>query len=109
MFIVRLAILLLNTTNAKPFITVALDYLREENNILPRLGAITIGGLTGYIFALRGGKIKRFVYFTTGAGINAALCYPKEAKESVHYAKHYGNIGYNFVYGGKGGVFNHFS
>lgn len=78
-----------------------LDYLREESNMMPRLGAVGIGGLTGLIFSLRGGKFKRFLYTSTGALSVASVCYPKQAQESLTLVKHYANIGYNFVYGGK--------
>jgi len=83
-----------------------LDYLREESNMMPRLGAVGIGGLTGLIFSLRGGKFKRLVYTSTGALSVAAVCYPKQAQESVTMVKHYANIGYNFVYGVKPGDSN---
>ncbi|XP_034949837.1 MICOS complex subunit MIC27 isoform X2 [Chelonus insularis] len=85
---------------------VTLDYLREESNVLPRVGAVAIGGLTGLIFSLRGGKFKRLLYTTTGATAIAAVCYPKEAQESIHASKHYINIGYNFIYGVKPGDAN---
>lgn len=65
------------------------------------MGAIGIGGLTGFIFALRGGKFKKLVYTTTGVLTIAALCHPREAQESWDMANHYANIAYNFVYGGK--------
>lgn len=80
-----------------------LDYLREEGNALPRVGAVAIGGLTGLIFSLRGGKFKRFIYTTTGAMTVGAVCYPNEAKQSLNASKHYINIGYNFIYGVKPG------
>ncbi|XP_015608937.1 MICOS complex subunit MIC27 isoform X2 [Cephus cinctus] len=80
-----------------------LDYLQEESNVLPRLGAVGIGGLTGLIFGLRGGKFKKLVYSSTGALAVGAVCYPKQAQEGVELAKHYVNIGYNFIYGVKPG------
>ncbi|XP_043275923.1 MICOS complex subunit MIC27 [Venturia canescens] len=83
-----------------------LDYLREESNMMPRLGAVGIGGLAGLIFSLRGGKFKRFIYTSTGALSVAAVCYPKQAQESFSLVKHYANIGYNFVYGVKPGDAN---
>lgn len=58
-----------------------LDYLKEEENVLPRSGAIALGGLTGLVFALRRGFFKRILYISLGAGGMAALCYPKEAEE----------------------------
>ncbi|XP_063974704.1 MICOS complex subunit MIC27 [Diachasmimorpha longicaudata] len=80
-----------------------LEYLREETNTLPRVGAVAIGGLTGLIFSLRGGKFKRFVYTTTGALGIAAVCYPRQTEASIVAAKHYANIVINFAYGVKPG------
>ncbi|XP_046813095.1 MICOS complex subunit MIC27 [Vespa crabro] len=79
------------------------EYLQEENNTMPRFGAIGIGGLTGIIFGLRGGFLKKLIYTSTGALSIAAICYPKKAEESLEYAKHYANVSYNFIYGVKPG------
>ncbi|EFN78829.1 hypothetical protein EAI_04319 [Harpegnathos saltator] len=78
-----------------------LDYVREESNVIPRMGAIGIGGLAGLIFGLRGRSFKRLVYSSTGALTMAALCYPKKAEEGFDLVKHYTNVGYNFIYGVK--------
>ena len=78
-----------------------MEYLRGDPNPWPRVGAITIGGLTGFLLSIRGGKFKKLVYISTGAATVAAFCYPKEAGEGVQLANHYMNIGYNFIYGGK--------
>ncbi|XP_020284011.1 MICOS complex subunit MIC27 isoform X2 [Pseudomyrmex gracilis] len=75
------------------------DYLREESNVMPRMGAIGIGGLAGLVLGLRGRTFKRVVYTSTGALAMAALCYPKKAEEGVETAKHYIRISYNFIYG----------
>ncbi|XP_012285707.1 MICOS complex subunit MIC27 [Orussus abietinus] len=80
-----------------------LDYLQQENSTLPRLGAVSVGGLTGLILGLRGGKFKKLVYTSTGALTMAAVCYPRQAQEGVDLVKHYVNISYNFVYGIKPG------
>ncbi|XP_066258631.1 MICOS complex subunit MIC27 isoform X2 [Euwallacea similis] len=81
------------------------DYLRQEDNTLPKAGAIGIGALTGLIFGLRGGIFKRTIYATTGALGMASVCYPKEAAEytelSLIEGKKYLTIAYNFVYGVK--------
>lgn len=82
---------------------VLIDYIRDEENMLPRFGAVGIGGLTGLILGLRGGKFKKLLYTTTGATAVAAVCYPKEAEEGLQLAKHYANISYNFIYGVKPG------
>lgn len=67
---------------------------------MPRMGAIGIGGLAGLILGLRGRMFKRIVYSSTGAITMAAICYPKKTEEGFNMAKHYVNVGYNFVYGG---------
>ncbi|XP_057339666.1 uncharacterized protein LOC130677093 [Microplitis mediator] len=80
-----------------------IDYLHQEENLLPRIGTIFGGALTGLLLGIRGGKFKRIFYSTTGAGVMGAICYPDKAKDSLTSSKHYINIGYNFVYGVKPG------
>ncbi|CAG9782701.1 unnamed protein product [Diatraea saccharalis] len=84
-----------------------LQYLREEANKEARYGAVVMGGLTGFIFGLRGGIFRRLVYTglgTTGMGL---VCFPEETKEIIKtngsFAKQYINIAYNFLYGVKPG------
>ncbi|XP_052866250.1 MICOS complex subunit MIC27 [Anopheles cruzii] len=83
------------------------DYLNQEDNTMPRVGAIAIGGLAGLIFGLRGGFFKRVIYTSIGAGGVASVCYPQEAEMYAQHglveAKKYATIGYNFVYGVKPG------
>lgn len=74
---------------------------------MPRVGAVAIGGLAGFIFALRGGFIRRVLFTTLGAGGVASICYPKEAEVYAQHgiveAKKYANIAYNFTFGVKPG------
>lgn len=88
------------------------NYLRKEDNTLPKAGAIGIGGLTGLIFGLRGGIIKKTIYASTGALGMAAVCYPKEAAEysqiGLAESKKYLTIAYNFAYGGKANIICNF-
>ncbi|XP_049887878.1 uncharacterized protein LOC126382149 [Pectinophora gossypiella] len=82
-------------------------YLREEENKDIRYGAVAMGGLTGFIFGLRGGIIRRLFYAGVGTTIMGAVCFPEEtkelAKENGVLAKQYANIAYNFLYGVKPG------
>ncbi|KAI5635841.1 apolipoprotein O domain-containing protein [Phthorimaea operculella] len=82
-------------------------YLREEENKDIRYGAVGMGGLTGFIFGLRGGIIRRVFYAGIGTTIMGAVCFPEETKELAHQngvlAKQYINIAYNFLYGVKPG------
>ncbi|XP_050309177.1 MICOS complex subunit MIC27 isoform X4 [Anthonomus grandis grandis] len=93
-------------TESKQNVEWLVDYLRQEDNTLPKAGAIGIGALTGLIFGLRGGFFKRTIYAATGGLGMAAVCYPKEASEYSQVAAVEGKrlltIGYNFVYGDDG-------
>lgn len=66
------------------------------------MGAIAIGGMAGLVLGLRGRKFKRIAYSSVGALSIAALCYPKKTEEGFNFAKHYVNVGYNFICGGNG-------
>ncbi|GBP66286.1 MICOS complex subunit MIC27 [Eumeta japonica] len=82
-------------------------YLREEENKEQRLGAVAMGGLTGFIFGLRGGVIRRVFYATVGTGIMGSICFPEKTSEIAGYTltegRHYVNVAYNFFYGVKPG------
>lgn len=82
----------------------AIDYLNEPDNTLPRAGAIALGAAAGYIWGLRHGRIRRLLYTGIGGGALASVCYPNDAKvygnRALGEAKAIGKIGYNFVYGG---------
>ncbi|KAK9686673.1 Apolipoprotein O [Popillia japonica] len=82
-----------------------IEYLQEEDNTVPRAGAIAIGGMAGFILGLRGGFFRRLLFTSTGALGMAAICYPNEAAEYSEIAgkeaKRYINIAYNFYRGAK--------
>lgn len=92
---------------AKEHTQSTIDYLNQPHNLMPRTGAIAIGGLSGFIFAARGGFIKKVLYTTIGAGAVASLCYPRQAeqfaKEALFEARKGYAIAYNFVKGVKPG------
>lgn len=48
--------------------TATVDYITDEENVMPRAGAITIGGLAGLIIGARrrGGLVKKILYTSTG-------------------------------------------
>lgn len=86
-------------------ILVAIDYLNEPSNNLPRAGAIALGGASGFVFGLRHGFIRRMLYTGIGATAIASICHPKEAgvyaQQAIVEAKTLATIGYNFAYGGE--------
>ncbi|XP_053967662.1 MICOS complex subunit MIC27 [Anastrepha ludens] len=92
---------------AKAHTQSTIDYLNEPQNVLPRSGAIAVGGLSGFIFAARGGFIKKVLYTTIGAGAVASLCYPRQtevfARDALVHARKGFAIAYNFVKGVKPG------
>ncbi|XP_030375819.1 MICOS complex subunit Mic26 [Scaptodrosophila lebanonensis] len=85
----------------------SIDYLNEPQNSLHRSGAIVMGGLAGFIFAARGGFIKKVVYTGIGAGAVASLCYPRQAEENCRVVLYEGRkifaVAYNFIKGVKPG------
>lgn len=79
----------------------SIDFLRDEENLVQRTGAIFGGGLVGLLLGVRGGKFKKLLYTSTGSGLVASTLYPKEAAEAFNLATYYANIAYNFAYGVK--------
>ncbi|XP_037775467.1 fibrous sheath CABYR-binding protein-like [Penaeus monodon] len=81
------------------------DYITDEENVLPRAGAITVGGLTGLVIGRKGGFLRKVLYTSAGALTAASLCYPRHAyqlsQKVFENAKDVGTIGYNFVAGVK--------
>lgn len=85
----------------------SIDYLNEPQNVMARSGAIALGGLTGFLFGVRGGFIKKVLYTATGAGVVASFCYPQKAEEyardALFEARKGFAIAYNFIKGAKPG------
>jgi len=81
--------------------------LNEPQNSLHRSGAIVVGGLAGFIFAARGGFIKKVLYSGIGAGAVASMCYPRQAEENCRVVLYEGRkifaVAYNFIKGVKPG------
>lgn len=78
-----------------------IEYLREESNVLARIGAISVGGLSGLVLGIRGGAFKKLFYAGIGTSTVASLCYPQTAtqicKSGLTIAKYYSIIGYNKI------------
>ncbi|VVC96047.1 unnamed protein product [Leptidea sinapis] len=66
-----------------------------------RYGAVGMGGLTGFIFGLRGGFFRRALYAGIGTTVMGYTCFPEDTKrimsENGTLAKQYMNIAYNFL------------
>lgn len=72
------------------------NYLREEDNTLPRVGAIAVGSLAGVVLGVRGGFFRKLFYASITGSAVASVCYPRDAAK---YAK----VMYNFAWGIKPG------
>uniref|UniRef100_A0A914HFL2 MICOS complex subunit n=1 Tax=Globodera rostochiensis TaxID=31243 RepID=A0A914HFL2_GLORO len=61
------------------------DFFRDEQlNLLPRAGAITLGGMAGFVMAMRrGGRLRRLFYPMVGMLTMTAFCYPRETVQTV--------------------------
>uniref|UniRef100_A0A8D8X7W7 MICOS complex subunit n=1 Tax=Cacopsylla melanoneura TaxID=428564 RepID=A0A8D8X7W7_9HEMI len=99
--VINRGVLFINTGIAHT--SAQIDFLRDEDNIFPRIGAITGGTLLGLLFAIRKGFFKKLIYATTGGLTMASVCYPKEADEysaiAFVEAKKYTLVGYHFLNG----------
>lgn len=80
-----------------------IDFLRDEDNLPARIGAIAGGSLFGLLVAVRKGFFKKLFYTTVGGLTMASVCYPKEADEYSRVAlsetKKYALVGYHFMNG----------
>lgn len=80
-----------------------IDFLRDEDNLVARVGFITAGSFLGLLFAVRKGFFKKLIYTTTGGLTAASVCYPHEADEyssvALSEAKKYVLVGYHFLNG----------
>lgn len=72
------------------------NYLQEEDNTLPRVGAIAVGSLAGVVLGVRGGFFRKIFYASVTGSAVASICYPRDAKK-------YATVVYNFAYGIKPG------
>lgn len=70
--------------------------MQEEDNTLPRAGAVAVGSLAGVVLGVRGGLFRKLFYASLTGSAVACLCYPREAKK-------YATVAYNFAYGIKPG------
>lgn len=68
------------------------NYLREEKNTFPRVGAIGVSSLAGVVLGLRGGFFRKLFYASATGSAMAAVCYPREARV-------YARVAYNFAHG----------
>lgn len=85
-------------------------HLREEGNLVSRIGAMALGGLVGLFAARKGRMIKKLTYVSAGVAGAGSVCYPQEAKvvaiDSGNYALKNVKIAYHFIVGSRPAVQN---
>jgi len=68
------------------------NYITSEENTIPRILAITSGGITGYILTRKRGLFKKLVFISVGTGLVFTAFYPALTKEYAltgwEYVKH---------------------
>ena len=58
-------------------------YVNEEWTVLPKAGAIAVGGMAGFVLGLKRGFIGRVLYTSVGFLTMAAFCYPHETVDMI--------------------------
>ncbi|CAJ0937091.1 unnamed protein product, partial [Mesorhabditis belari] len=58
-------------------------YVEDEWSVIPKAGAITLGGMAGLVLGMRRGAFGRIFTSATGMATMTAFCYPKETVDLI--------------------------
>uniref|UniRef100_A0A914ZI45 MICOS complex subunit n=2 Tax=Parascaris univalens TaxID=6257 RepID=A0A914ZI45_PARUN len=73
------------------------EHLREEWSMLPKMAAITVGGMAGFVLGMKKSGFRRVLYSTVGVVTMAAFCYPHETVRIIRTGvAHTKNAWYDF-------------
>ncbi|CAF1248776.1 unnamed protein product [Rotaria sordida] len=56
-----------------------IDYIRDDQTFLPKVGVVTIAGLGGLLLGHKGGPIRKTFYSSVAALVALSACYPKQS------------------------------
>ncbi|CAJ0579783.1 unnamed protein product, partial [Mesorhabditis spiculigera] len=70
-------------TGAKKTACKVQHYVEDEWSVLPKAGAITLGGMAGFVLGMRRGGFGRVFGSATGLSTMAAFCYPHETVDLI--------------------------
>lgn len=56
-----------------------IDYIRDDETLLPKVGVVTIAGLGGLLLGHKGGPIRKGFYSSVAALVALSACYPKQS------------------------------
>ena len=55
-----------------------IDYIRDDETLLPKVGVVTIAGLGGLLLGHKGGALRKTFYSSVAAAVALSACYPKQ-------------------------------
>jgi len=56
-----------------------IDYIRDDQTFLPKVGVVTIAALGGLLLGHKGGAIRKTFYSSVAAAVALSACYPKQS------------------------------
>ncbi|CAF2551493.1 unnamed protein product [Rotaria sp. Silwood2] len=56
-----------------------IDYIHDDQTLLPKVGVVTIAGLGGLLLGHKGGPIRKTFYSSVAAIVALSACYPKQS------------------------------
>jgi hypothetical protein len=56
-----------------------INYIRDDETFLPKVGVVTIAGLGGLLLGHRGGALRKTFYSSVAATVALSACYPKQS------------------------------
>lgn len=62
-----------------------IDYIRDDETLLPKVGVVTVAGLGGLLLGHRGGALRKSFYSSVSAFVALSACYPKRTSAAMDY------------------------
>lgn len=56
-----------------------MNYIRDDQAFLPKVGVVTVAGLGGLLLGQKGGALRKALYSSTAAIVALSACYPKQS------------------------------
>ncbi|UJR09405.1 hypothetical protein I4U23_013647 [Adineta vaga] len=56
-----------------------IDYIRDDETFLPKVGVVTVAGLGGLLLGHKGGPVRKTFYSSVAALVALSACYPKQS------------------------------
>jgi len=61
------------------FLLATIDYIRDDETFLPKVGVVTIAGLGGLLLGHKGGVLRKTFYSSVAVAVALSACYPKQS------------------------------